>query len=128
MFVRRTHAIHDWPRWDDEVHDAVAAFEAAFGLVPNILLAHDSTFRRIELIASKRNIRDDRGERPDDTEYAELGGFNGPGYHLDFCFDERLATGLFVLIFDDDPDDGDEEPIPEEDTVLPARALGRGTG
>jgi len=114
MIVRRTSAIRSWPAWDHEVNKAAEAFHAEFDLWPIVLLASSPTFARIDMIADKARYRDAEGAQPAADEYAALGSFSGEAYSLAFCIDERVSTGFFVLVFDDDPEGG--EPVPVDDT------------
>ncbi len=114
--LRRTYEITSWATWDDVVHTSVEEFRGRFGLAPNILMTSEVTMARIDMAARKEKLRGPNGERAEEGEHTPVFSFTGPGYELDFCVDELLPTGRFSLLWDDDPDGGDEEDIPDEDT------------
>lgn len=118
--LRRTYRIARWARWDDEIHAAVGEFRERFTLAPNLLLASEATHARIDMAAKKRNIRSPDGAPAPEDEYTPLTCFRGPDYELDFCIDDALPTGRFRLLYDDDPDGDGGEPLPDEDTEVPA--------
>ena len=114
--IRQTFPIARWARWDDEFHDAVQAFRERFALSPNVLLANETTFARIDMAAAKENVSNADGECAQEGEYTPLACFSGPDYDLDFCIEAALPTGQFSLIYDADPGGDDGEPVPDEDT------------
>lgn len=123
--IRRDHTLTDWMAWDHEVHAAVLAFRRETGATPNLLLAAESTYRRIEMAMDRRNVRDADGAGPAPGEYADLAFFSGPDYVLDFCVEAALPTGAYVLVHDPDP--GAEESVDESEEAVemePRRAAG----
>lgn len=126
--LRRTYTIDRWTRWDDELHACATEFHERFGVYPNILLAHEVTFARIDMAARKGKILADDGTEAAEGEHTPLSSFVGPDYELDFALDDALEVGDVSLIHDTDPDGGGE-PVPEEDTpvaVVGAEATGTG--
>ncbi len=129
--LRRSYTIRRWVRWDDELHGFATEFQEVLGVFPNILLANEVTYARIDMAARKQHIRDDDGTTPQDGEHTPLGSFVGPDYVLEFAIDPRLGDARVSLIYDCDPDGGGE-PVPDEDTVVEAvaplsRTLGNGS-
>jgi hypothetical protein len=105
--------------WDAQVHSWCQDFKNRFGHFPNILLASDASFNRIELIinsSGRENIKGDMGQKPQGDEFVKLTGFQGPGYSLDFCIEESLPLDSIRLIYDSNPDGG--LPIPEKDDLM----------
>ena len=119
--LRRTYEIKSWRTWDDEVHACACDFKSKFNVYPNVLLASSATLAHIDMAAKKKHVRGPDGERPDETTYAPLDSFSGPGYSLAFCVDERLAGRKLSLIYDPDPGGG--LPVPDEDTAIRAADL-----
>lgn len=109
--MRHTLHITHWRQWDREINRASLAFHHTFGCAPNILLANQITFQRIDMIANKQRLTNHDGALASPSQYCSVGGFNGDGYALDFCLDDTLADRCCVLLYDANPD-GDGEPIP----------------
>lgn len=124
--IRRTYVIQTWRNWDHEVNGFAVDFRNRFGMFPNVLLANEVTFNRVDMAAAKENIVGDEGQHPGEAEYVSLEGFNGQGYSLTFALDEKLPDLHVSLIYDADPD-GDGEPVPEDDTDLDSRGLAAGS-
>ncbi len=114
--LRRTYSIAKWVHWDDEVHAAVQDFRTRFNLTPNILLSSEATLARIDMAVKKKKVRGPNGEEAPEDGYTPISIFTGPDYELEFFTDEALPTGHFSLLWDDDPDGGDAEDVPDEDT------------
>ena len=110
--------------WDDEIHAAVQDFRARFRVAPNILLSSEVTHARIDMVAKKEKLRGPNDERASEGEHTPVFFFSGPDYELDFFVDDALPTGHFSLLWDDDPDGGDEEDVPDEDTADEAYVVG----
>jgi hypothetical protein len=112
-------AITDYTSWDDTIHLTVCKFHEKFNVYPNILLASDKTYRKIDLYAQMHPERliDPDGENIEagNTPYEGISYFTAEDYNLECCLDFELTEGNFTLIFDEDPDfDGEPVPIPEE--------------
>ncbi len=125
--LRRTHVIRSWAGWDHEVNEFVLEFRDRFSVSPNVLLANEVTFNRIDMAATEDNIVGDEGQHPEPGAYAPLEAFNGPDYSLMFAFDDTLPDLRVSLIYDPDPA-GDGEPVPEEDTQLDVEGEATGPG
>ena len=112
--------ISDFYIWDDTINLFVEKFFEKHNVYPNILLASDETYRKIELYAQKhpeRLIAPDHENILNSNEpYKGIGEFIASDYSLEFCIDFDLTLGNFSLIFDEDPDfSGErvEEPCKE---------------
>jgi hypothetical protein len=119
MIIRRTYRIERWAEWGHEIHGFVQDFRRHFQVAPNLLLASEVTFARIDMAAAKGNIQNAEGEPALEGEYTPLSAFSGEDYELEFAMVTDLADREVSLIHDDDPDGGGEE-VPDEDTPLPA--------
>ena len=108
--------IADFTLWDDTIHIFVLKFHQQHNVYPNILLANDSTYRKIDLYAQMHPDRlvDPDGEDTIETSrysYEGISYFTTEDYNLECCLDFELTEGNFTLIFDEDPD-FDGEPVP----------------
>ncbi|WP_461247413.1 hypothetical protein [Treponema sp. R6D11] len=92
-------------------------------MYPNILLASDSTYRKIDLYAQMhpdRIVTDGEDGNIETIEtsnepYNGLSLFVTEDYKLECCLDFDLQEGYFTLIFDEAPDfDGERIEEPEE--------------
>jgi hypothetical protein len=119
-----TGIIVNYSIWDDTIHLNAVKFHDQFNIYPNILLASDSTYRKIDLYAQ---IHPDRISTTDDDSnietietsdepYNGLSQFVTEDYELECCLDFDLAEGYFTLIYDETPDfDGEPVEKPDEE-------------
>jgi len=123
--LKMTGIITNFAIWDDTINLYVLKFYEKFNVFPNILLANEYTYKKIDLYAQKHpeRIIDPTGENNIETSsisYQGLSIFTAEKYELDFCLSYEIADGLFILIFDEAPDfDGEPEPISIEDEEKP---------
>jgi hypothetical protein len=114
--------IADYSIWDDTIHLFAVKFHEQFNVYPNILLASDSTYRKIDLYAQMHPNRivtsGDDGNietiETSDEPYNGLSSFVTEDYELECCMDCDLSEGSFILVFDEAPD-FDGEPVEEPD-------------
>jgi hypothetical protein len=111
--------IVDFYYWDDTINLYVQKFKEKYNVYPNILLASDSTYKKIDLYAQKKPnmiVDNDGIDLTEATEpYNGISQFLAMEYSLDCCFDFVLAEGNFTLVFDEAPDfDGEPVPVIEE--------------
>ena len=103
--------------WDDTINIYAIKFHEKYNIYPNILLASDDTYRKIDLYAQ---MHPDKLVTADGEEnilssknsYEGISEFVAEDYVLDCCFDFDLTLGNFTLIFDEAPE-FDGEPVPE---------------
>lgn len=115
--LRQKVTFDDLTNWDETINDCAYNFKDHYGVFPNILLASQSTYRKIDIIANNTNkdrIQSDDGKAPMLDEFATLGGLCTPDYSLDFCIDDKLPENTIQLICDSDPDGEDESYDDEE--------------
>jgi hypothetical protein len=99
--------ITEYSIWDDTIHLFAVKFHDQFNVWPNILLASDSTYRKIDLYAQMHPNRivmsGDDGDietiETSDEPYNGLSSFVTEDYELDCCMDYDLPEGSFMLIF-----------------------------
>jgi hypothetical protein len=113
---RSKHKFTNIALWSHDLNRWVKQFKEVHGVYPNILLASDSTYARIDMVANtngRDNIRNPDGEIAE--KFASMSGFQGKGYSLDFCIDDRLDVDMVKLIFDSDPGGGGEPVFDDQD-------------
>ena len=117
--------ILDFVIWDDTINPFVMKFHDKYNVYPNILLASDDTYRRIDLFAQKHPERiikfDEDGnmeniETSEDT-YDGLSMFTAEDYELECYIDYDLQKGYFMLVLDEEPDFSGEPIIDDEKEV-----------
>jgi hypothetical protein len=114
--LRLSGLITDFSIWDDTIHLTVLKFHTQYNVYPNILLASDITYRKIDLYAQMHPERllDPDGEETIETSshpYNGLSYFTTDDYELELCLDFDLGEGSFTLVFDETPE-FDGEPVP----------------
>jgi len=125
--------ITDFSVWDDTIHLTAVKFHSQYNVYPNILLANDSTYRKIDLYAQMHPNRivtsDDDGNietiETSNEPYNGLSSFVTEDYELECCMDFDLQEGCFTLIFDEEPDfDGERvEESEEQENVYNYRKI-----
>lgn len=128
-----TGIITNYSIWDDTIHLFAVKFHKKFNVYPNILLACNLTYRKIDLYAQMHPNRiittgiDGNIEtiETSDEPYNGLSNFVTEDYELECCLDKDLAEGYFTLIFDEEPDfDGEPaEKIEEAENVYQYRKI-----
>jgi hypothetical protein len=125
--LKLTGIITDYSIWDDTIHLFVVKFHGQFNVYPNILLASDSTYRKIDLYAQMHLNRivtnGDDGEietiETSDEPYSGLSSFVTEDYELECCMDYDLDEGYFLLIYDEAPDfDGEAVEEPDKPEMI----------
>jgi hypothetical protein len=117
-----TGIITDFSIWDDTIHLYAVKFHGQYSVYPNIMLACDFTYRKIDLYAQMHPDRIRTTDVDGTTEtietsnepYNGLSHFVTEDYDLECCMDFDLPEGSFTLIFDEFPD-FDGEPVEEPD-------------
>jgi len=121
--LKLTGVITDFSIWDDTIHLTAVKFYNQNNVYPNILLANDTTYRKIDLYAQKHPNRIVTADKDGNIEtietsnepYDGLSFFVTENYKLECCLDYDLQEGYFTLIFDETPDfDGEPVEKPEE--------------
>jgi hypothetical protein len=115
--LKFTGMITDFSVWDDTINLCVKKFHEQHNVYPNILLACEFTFRKMEFRALQHpeRLTDADGEtvKTSAIPYNGISCFVADNYSLEFCMNNKLSEGMFVLVFDAAPE-FDGEPIPEE--------------
>ena len=118
--LRKTYAIRNWAKWDKTIYESAEDFKKKSGFYPNILLASPTTQQQIDMAANNPKgkapsgkIQGPEGEPAEG--FASISGFVAGDLNLEFCIKEELPKGVFILVYDSDPDGG--LPLPEEDNL-----------
>ncbi len=96
-------------------------FYEAFNIYPNLLLAAETTWKKIDHYAnliSPVNIY--KGPETDDEmneEFKSISSFVTPDFELEFCLDFKIKENYFILIFDEDPS-FDGEPVEDPQQIV----------
>ena len=120
--LKITGVITDFSIWDDTINQHALIFHKQHNVYPNILLASDFTYRKIDLYAQMHPDRirttDDNGNTEtlmtSDVPYDGLSQFVAEDYILECCIKNDLPEGSFTFIFDEAPD-FDGEPVEKPD-------------
>ena len=111
--------IHDFTEWGTAIYSFVEKFHKKHNVYPNIFLASNATYDKINLYAQIHPeiifvLEDDGSSKNIDMdEYSGINGIEFPDCFLDFCIDYEALFGNFTLMYDEAPDFSGE-PIPEE--------------
>lgn len=113
MIVQRSDfTLDSLKAWDHQVDLAVRDFKRRFGCFPNLLVANEVTFKRIDIRSNKEKVLGEKGEKVGPSQYVRLSGFATDEYNLDFCLDDSLSDLVFTLILDSE--EPEKKPKPEK--------------
>ena len=125
MKFEKQYKFETWNEWDHIIHISAEDFFNQFHFYPNYLLGNQHTFSQIDFIANMRPDMDIyKVEELTGKEYVVekekqtgIGIFTDKqcGFEIQFCIEEELADKEFNLIYDDEPDEDDED-VPIENT------------
>lgn len=124
---RKIYKFETYTQWPDELNAAANHFNREFGKYPIIMLANQETCQKLDMVSSQpdKPTLDHDGHPPGNGEFVTLSAFVGDGYEIDLCMDESIASKSFMLVYDNDPDGGNEEDAEvEEDGLLDERKVG----
>ncbi len=121
MILSKTYQFQEWNNWDHSLANAIDDFFETYHLYPTILQCNVFTYSQIDFITNinpekRKNVSpiDDVKKHVEDIQLAI---FLKGTCELRFAVDEKLEVKLFSLIFDDEPDwgDDDENNLPVND-------------
>ena len=105
-------SITDYENWDHQIHENVLNFYKTHILYPNIMLASQSTWDKIDKYANENNPDNiappDHGAYNMDEEIKSISTFVTSDYSLDFCLDVNVEDDNFILVLDNNPVFDDE--------------------
>jgi len=111
--------IEDYGAWDHTINRHALEFFVSYSIYPNILLASKTTWDTIDSVANQlhpENISHsgmEIGESEPDGSLRYISSFVTETYSLEFCLDEKVNEGYFVLVHDEHPT-FDGEPVEKE--------------
>jgi hypothetical protein len=120
--------ILDFTEWGPTIHSFVLKFHKAYNVYPNIFLASNATYEKINFHAQMHPeiifILEDNGSSKniDMDDYSGINRIEFPDCTLDFCIDYEASLGNFILMYDEAPH-FDGEPISEEEVKKTKRVL-----
>ena len=117
-FYYQVFHIQNWKKWDEEIDMAVNTFKKKYPVYPNILLASSQTLKMFDMAAFTLHPENLIYAGPPEEEPPEpilepdggIYAFNRDEYILVFCLLEEAPLGYFVLVYDSDPDGGEDLP------------------
>jgi hypothetical protein len=117
--LRLTGIITDYTIWDDTINLYAEKFHKQFNVYPNILLASDFTYRKIDLYAQMHpdrlvDLNEMETMETSNEPYEGISYFTSENYELECCLDYDLPDGSFTLVFDEAPE-FDGEPVEERE-------------
>ena len=130
MKFEKTYKIDGWVNWNSILSESIDDFKATYIFNPNILEANCYTYSQIDFLINVipgekqklHRLDEITNKRMEPKEIEEVSIFS---YESDFCsvefaINESLRDKEFHLIYDSDPDWGDDSitKIPVEDEKL----------
>ena len=119
MKFEKRYFVRNWEKWSDDIKLAIEDFFATYSYYPNILSANAHTFSQFDFIINIKSderervskINDETGEirRAKEDEQIEISSFESEETTLDFAEDNKMQDKEFALIYDSDPDWGDDD-------------------
>jgi hypothetical protein len=135
MSLRQKYTLVKWTEWNKTISRSMDAFFAQYLFYPNVLLANSHTFSQIDFLINeipneKENIcrKDELSgveEPPKPTEFVKLSFFSNERAEVRFAVEEKLKDKEFILVYDPDPDFGDDDSfyILDIDEVKESKSL-----
>ena len=126
MKLERKYIIEKWTEWNVLLSNAIDNFKLTYSFVPNILEANHHTLSQIDFLTNivpgvkdkltRRYEQTNEVYKPGQNEEVKVSAYTNDETSVDFAINESLTDKEFVLIYDSDPDWGDEfiDPIPVE--------------
>jgi hypothetical protein len=118
MKFEKVYTIEKWTLWSSFLKQSFDDFYHLFSFYPNILEANNHTFSQIDFLTNVvpgekeklRRINNVTGEItvPEPNEKISLTAFQTEANDLDFAVDENLLDRELRLVYDSEPDWGDE--------------------
>ena len=121
MKLEKTYVIDKWTDWNHKLSESIDNFYVIFSCYPNIIEANNHTYSQFDFLinemhdeklnVNRLNELTNKIERPNDNEYIGISTFVTMKASLDFAVDVKLYDKEFRLIYDSDPDWGDDDII-----------------
>ena len=104
-----------YENWDHQIHENVLKFFETHIKYPNLMLASQKTWDKIDIYANENNPENinppDHGAYNICEEIKSISTFETSDYSLSFCLADTMDDDSFLLVLDEDPvfDDGSDE-------------------
>ena len=130
MKFEKKYQINGWVNWNSMLSDSIDDFKATYSLNPNILEANRYTYSQIDFLINvipgekqKLHRTDELTNKriePKEIEEVSIFLYESDFYSVEFAIDEKLSDKEFRLIYDSDPEWGDDSipRLPVEDEKL----------
>ncbi len=118
MKFEKDYKLEKWTEWNSFLNDSIGDFYNSFSIYPNILEANGHTHSQIDFLTNvipeekerlrKKDELTDKFIKPQQDEEVEISSFKTGTVELDFAVDEMLDDRVLRLVYDSEPDWGDE--------------------
>ena len=114
--------IKNYEFWDGIIHEHSLKFHKTYSVYPNIMLAKQETWDKIDEYANLINpghITNPGGaEEVGEDDLKSISTFTTDEYFLEFCLDDKVKDDYFILVFDETPTfDGEPCDFEENDII-----------
>lgn len=119
-----------WTEWNSSFAETIEDFYASYSFYPNILEANSYTYSQIDFLfnvipGEKQKLHridelTNKIIQPQEIEEVSIFSYKSDFCSVEFAIDENLSDKDFLLIYDSDPDWGDDSinKIPVENEKL----------
>ncbi|MGI6320361.1 MAG: hypothetical protein ACOXZK_05270 [Bacteroidales bacterium] len=117
MYHKKNYNFDKWSEWNHQVNDSIKDFYSTFGIYPNILEASEHTHSQIDFLVGvmpneRENIINiETGKVGSDTDNIVICSFENTICSVDFSVNNEIKDKTYDLIYDSEPDWGDNEAI-----------------
>ena len=128
MKFAKRYKISNWMDWNSQLSENIEDFFLSFSIFPNILEANPLSYSQIDFLVNvvpdeknKLHRKDDFTNqilRPRSHENVGITAYSNDCCMIDFAINENLKDKEFKLVFESNPDWGDEE-----NTLIPVDQL-----
>lgn len=120
MQFKKQYTFETWNGWNDTICHSSQDFFNVFGFYPNILEANRHTFSQIDFICNINKQHTEKIYKADEItgekdyslrkgEEVSIAAFYTDKYQIEFAWDDDLKDKEFVLFYEDESDDDDED-------------------
>lgn len=114
MRFQKQYNIEKWTNWHHNIHIAIKGFYTKYNFYPNILEANKHTYSQIDFLVSiipeekEKIVNIETLKHPEQDEMIGISSFQDVNCLIDFAVNEKLKDKYFKLIYDSNPDWGDD--------------------
>ena len=119
MKFEKTYLIDKWTDWNHMLSESIDNFHLFFSYYPNIIEANNHTYSQFDFLINEMpnekqkvnrfNEMTNRIEKPNNNEYICISSFKSLKASVEFAIDHKLNDKEFRLVYDSEPDWGDDE-------------------